>query len=206
VTRTCLIVLRNTAENVISSLVLRRYSPFFVFLWCIGLLSLAFGCGGARQPSKPAPSYGQWIEFEGTWTAAGTRSTMRLGGDRRASASVLDGSLVLAGPSRPSAGFRSEAITFGDSATGMVGRAVWTDEKGDQVYSELRGEGTAQNNKITGTFLGGTGRYLGIAGDYEFSWRFVLQNEDGIFQGQSMGLKGRARLQGSGTTADGGRS
>lgn len=202
----CPIVLRNTAENLISSLVLRRHSPLFVFPLGIGLLSLGFGCGRAQQPAKPAPSYGQWVEFQGTWTAAGTRNTMRLGGDRRASASVLDGSLVLTGPSRPSAGFRSEAITFGDSATGMVGRAVWTDEKGDQVYSELRGEGTAQNNKVTGTFIGGTGRYLGIAGDYEFSWRFVLQNEDGILQGQSMGLKGRARLQGSGTTAGGGRS
>lgn len=119
---------------------------------------------------------------------------MRLGGDRRASISIIDGSLVLTGPSRPSVGFRSEAITFVDSATGTVGRAVWTDDGGDQAYSELRGEGTAKSDKIIGTFLGGTGRYSGITGEYEFSWRFVLENEDGVVQGQSMGLKGRVRL------------
>lgn len=83
---------------------------------------------------------------------------------------------------------------FNDSATGMVGRANWTDEHGDQVFSELRGEGTATNNKITGTFIGGTGRYSGVTGGYEFSWRFLLENEDGTVQGQSMGLLGRVRI------------
>ena len=86
---------------------------------------------------------------------------MRLGGDRRASIANLNGSLLLAGSSRPAIGFRAEAIVFNDSVTGMVGRAVWTDEHGDQAYSELQGEGTATGNKIVGTFLGGTGRYSG---------------------------------------------
>ena len=82
-----------------------------------------------------------------------------------------------------------------DSATGMVGRSVWTDERGDQVYSELRGEGTATGNRIVGTFLGGTGRYSGATGSYEFSWRFVLESEDGVVQGQSVGLKGRVHVE-----------
>ena len=61
------------------------------------------------------------------------------------------------------------------------------------------------NNKITGTFVGGTGRYAGVTGDYEFSWRFMLENEDGTVQGQSVGLKGRVRLnnQQGGSTAGG---
>ena len=87
-------------------------------------------------------------------------------------------------------------IVFNDTATGMIGRAVWTNENGEEAYSELRGEGTAVNNKITGTFVGGTGRYAGITGDYEFSWRFLIENEDGNLQGQSLGLKGRVRLNG----------
>ena len=90
-------------------------------------------------------------------------------------------------------GFRAEAIVLNDSATGMVGRSVWTDERGDQAYSELRGEGTATGNRIVGTFVGGTGRYAGATGTYEFSWRFVLEAEDGSVQGQSEGLKGRVR-------------
>jgi hypothetical protein len=83
---------------------------------------------------------------------------------------------------------------FSDTVTGLVGRAVWTDEHGDCAYSELRGEGSASNNKIIGTFLGGTGRYSGATGSYEFSWHFVLENEDGAVQGQSLGLKGRVRI------------
>ena len=62
------------------------------------------------------------------------------------------------------------------------------DERGDQVFSELRGEGTGTHNKIFGTFLGGTGRYSGAVGQYEFSWRFVLEAEDGTVQGESIGL------------------
>jgi hypothetical protein len=94
---------------------------------------------------------------------------------------------------------------FNDSATGMVGRAVWTNENGEEAFSELRGEGNASNNKINGSFVGGTGRYAGIIGDYEFSWRFILENEDGTVLGQSMGLKGRVRLnnQQSGSAAKG---
>ena len=75
----------------------------------------------------------------------------------------------------------------------MIGRAVWTDDRGDQAWSELRGEGTATGNRIAGTFIGGTGRFTGITGDYAFTWRFVLETEDGTVQGQSLGLKGRVR-------------
>ena len=135
-----------------------------------------------------------WHEFEGTWTATGTRNTLHLDSDRRASIATFNGSLVLAGRSKPGIGFRSEAIAFTDSATGMIGRAVWTDEHGDQVFSELRGEGNAAHNKITGTFLGGTGRYAGASGTYEFSWKFMIENEDGNVQGQSVGLTGRVRV------------
>jgi hypothetical protein len=80
-----------------------------------------------------------------------------------------------------------------DSATGLVGRAVWTDERGDQLFSELRGEITATGNRLFGTFLGGSGRYAGATGSYEFSWRFLLEAEDGTVQGQCMGLKGQVR-------------
>jgi hypothetical protein len=100
---------------------------------------------------------------------------------------------MLSGPSRPAVGFHAEAIVLNDSATGIVGRAVWTDERGDQVFSELRGETAATGNRLFGTFLGGSGRYAGAAGSYEFTWRFLLEAEDGTVQGQSMGLTGRIR-------------
>lgn len=169
----------------------------------VALASLALVTSCGRVPVS-IPASGEWHEFQGTWTAAGSRSTMLLGRDRQASIADLSGSVLLAGPSRPAIGFRAEAIALNDSATGMIGRAVWTDERGDQVYSELRGEGTATNNRIVGTFLGGTGRYSGATGTYEFSWRFVLETEDGSVQGQSIGLKGRVQLDSPHAPSDSG--
>ena len=161
----------------------------------------AAGCSPAPQTAG-APAVGtEWRDFEGTWTAAGSRQSIALGADRKASVSTLRGSLLLSGASRPAVGFRAEAVVLNDSATGMVGRAVWTDARGDQAWSELRGEGTATGNRIVGTFVAGTGRYAGVTGNYEFSWRFVLETEDGTVQGQSVGLKGRVR----GGSAEGGR-
>lgn len=151
-------------------------------------------CSPDTQPSAPPKTGDGWREFEGTWTAAGNRRTLRLGADRRASVADLTGSLLLTGADRPGVGFRAEAIVLNDSATGMVGRAVWTDERGDEAYSDLRGEGTATGNRIVGTFVGGTGRYAGATGGYEFSWRFVLETEEGSVQGQSVGLRGRFRV------------
>ena len=160
----------------------------------VGALALAAAaCGPVTEPPKPAPASGEWREFEGSWNAAGSRRTIPLGADRRGSIIDLRGTMLLAGPGRPGVGFRSEVIALVDSATGLLGRSVWTDERGDQVFSELTGEGTAAQNRIAGTILGGTGRYAGATGSYEFSWHFVIEAEDGSIQGSAVGLKGRVR-------------
>lgn len=164
----------------------------FRFLPLVGILLLTT-CG--RTPDVASVQTGiDWHEFDGTWTAVGSRYMLQLGNDRQTSIASFQGTLLLAGPERPGVGFRAEAIVLNDSATGMVGRAVWTDEHGDHVWSELRGEGNRTRNKIVGTFVGGTGRYSGATGSYEFSWRFLLENEDGNVQGESIGLKGRVRV------------
>src|SRR5262250_904691 len=134
-----------------------------------------------------------WHEFEGTWTAAGNRHILRLGNDRQTSVANYQGTLLLAGPGRPGVGFRAEVIALNDSDTGMLGRAVWTDEHGDQVWSELRGEGNKTTNKIVGTFVGGTGRYSGATATYDLSWIFMLDTNNGTSQRESLGLKGRVR-------------
>jgi hypothetical protein len=54
-----------------------------------------------------------------------------------------------------------------------------------------------QASRLFGTFLGGSGRYKGVTGSYEFSWRFLLEDKDGgTVQGQSMDLKGQVRAGG----------
>jgi hypothetical protein len=76
----------------------------------------------------------------------------------------------------------------------MVGRAVWTDDRGDKVFSELSGTRSGAGSRVQATLIGGTGRYAGVTGNYEFSWRLMLETEDGTVQGQSMDLKGRFRV------------
>jgi hypothetical protein len=163
----------------------------------VSAVSAVCACGSPEAPYGPVAPVAEWHEFHGTWTATGSRHSIGLGDERRASIATYNGSLLLAGASRPGVGFRAEAIVLNDTATGMVGRSVWTDEHGDQVYSELKGEGTATGNRIAGTFLGGTGRYSGATGTYEFSWQFLLETEDGTVQGQSLGLRGRVYLGGA---------
>jgi hypothetical protein len=201
------IMCHGTHAVVASPFAFRRLQPVRSAIGCVAVFGLLLtACGRTTQVSKPVSPGGDWREFQGTWIAAGSRSSVRLGGDRLASISTLNGSLVLNGPARPGVGFHSEAIVLNDSSTGLIGRAVWTDERGDKAYSELRGEGTAQKNKITGTFVGGTGRYSGATGTYEFSWRFLIENEDGVVQGQSAGLNGRVRVDSQQTASRQGAS
>jgi hypothetical protein len=68
----------------------------------------------------------------------------------------------------------------------MQGRCVWTDEHGDKVYSELKGEFVATGNHIVGTFLGGTGRYTGMTGEYSFQWKYIVESEDGTVSGRAV--------------------
>ena len=156
----------------------------------VGLAFAVAACGPAPQSPRPAAA-GEWLDFEGSWNGAGTRRSISLGADRVGSIVNLKGTMLLAGPARPGVGFHSEVIGLVDSATGFQGRSVWTDEHGDQVFSELQGEGTAANNRITGTILSGTGRYAGATGSYEFSWQWVMEAEDGAIQGRAVNLKGR---------------
>lgn len=155
----------------------------------VALVLAAAACGPGPSELPAAP--GEWQDFTGSWNAAGSRRTLPVGADRRASIVDLRGTMLLAGPGRPGVGFRAEVIALVDSATGLQGRSVWTDERGEQVFSELKGEGTAAQNRITGDIVGGTGRYAGATGSYEFSWQYVVEAEEGAIQGRAVGLKGR---------------
>jgi hypothetical protein len=159
-------------------------------------IALALALSACSAPPEPgnvvAPD--AWREFQGSLNATGTRHTIPLGGERRASLIDMSGTLLLSGPSRPNVGFRSQVIVLNDSETGLVGRSVWTDQNGDMVFSELEGQNVASGSRINGKLVGGTGRYRGATGTYEFAWQYVLEGEDGSVQGRTVGLKGRVRL------------
>jgi hypothetical protein len=148
----------------------------------------------SRQEQASLLREGAWLEFGGNWTATGTRRTLNLGPEHRAHVFDLSGSLQLTGERRPAVGFKAQAIGFSDSVSGLQGRAVWTDERGEQVYSDLRGEMLGDARHITGTITGGTGRYRGVSGEYAFEWQYVLEAEDGSVSGRAIDLTGRARV------------
>ena len=172
----------------------------------LAALLLMAACGQSGVPAPPTPAAGEWHAFEGSWTAAGTRRTLHLGPEQRAAIFELTGSMLLTGAQRPAVGFKAQAIGFSDSRAGMQGRCVWTDERGDMVYSELQGEAVGSGNRIVGTFVGGTGRYAGVTGDYIFQWQYVVDAEDGAVSGRVVDLKGRAQLGQAATVPAGGRS
>jgi len=159
----------------------------------LGLALLVAACGASAPPPRATGS-DEALQFAGSWNGVGRRQTIALGANRTGAIVNLKGTMLLAGAGRPGVGFQAEVIGLTDSATGFQGRSVWTDERGDQVYSELQGEGTAATNHITGTILSGTGRYAGVTGSYEFSWQSLMEGEDGAIQGRAVDLQGRVRI------------
>ncbi len=160
----------------------------------MALLLILASCSQPKVSAPEVPSPGGWHTFHGTWSASGSRQTLNLGPDRRASIFDLTGSLLLVGERGLGVGFRAKVIGLSDSLAGMQGRCVWTDENGDKVYSELKGEWVGTGNRITGTFLGGTGRFAGLTGDYSFKWEYVVESEDGALSGRAVDLNGRVRF------------
>ena len=164
--------------------------------WLVVALLVAISAVSCTAPAgAPAPVMpGEWRDFEGSWTSAGKRHAIPMGDGRRCSSIDLTGTMLLSGANRPGVGFRSDVVALVDSLTGLTGRAVWTDERGDQVFSELTGQGTAANNRVEGTIVGGTGRYAGIEGSYAFAWQYVIESEEGQIEGRAVGLTGRYRI------------
>jgi hypothetical protein len=152
-------------------------------------LLLAVACSGPGPESAPAP--GESRTFEGTWSASGTRRTLQLEPGHQASIVSLTGSLLLTGERGLGYGFQAEAIGISDTVTGGIGRCVWTDERGDKIFSELKGEPLGTGSRVAGTITGGTGRWAGLTGEYELRWQYVLESDDGTISGRAVGLKGR---------------
>ena len=176
-------------------------SRFLRSLLCSAGVLLA-ACERPVDPPAPAVVPGEVRTFTGNWTMTGNRQLMAFESGRQAGIFNLSGSLLLTGKQRLTAGFKAEVIGFSDTATGMTGRSVWTDERGDKVFSELRGDLAAPGKLIEGRFVGGTGRYAGVSGDYNFRWQRLAETGDGELSGRVVGLEGSARLA-PGTAGDG---
>ncbi len=159
-------------------------------------LSLAPVVGVGVGPAvQETPAAEGWRTFTGTWSARGQRQTIPTEGGRVAAIVHLSGAIVLAKGTELGSGMLAEAIAFDDGRTLGVGRAVWTDARGDRLFSELKGEPIATGRRIRGTITGGTGRYDGAIGEYELTWQYVARDGDDadVIQGRAVDLRGRIR-------------
>ena len=164
-------------------------------------LSALLFCLVACSPSRPEPpsappgaSALTQRSFTGSGSVSGTRQQLDMGTGHRAEIFHVAGSLMLAGEQRPGLAFRSDIIGLSDNQTGLLGRSVWTDERGDQVFSDLSSATTGAGNVIQGRIVGGTGRFAGVSGEYSFTWNPLVVSEDGGASGHVLNLKGTARL------------
>jgi hypothetical protein len=138
-----------------------------------------------------------WRSFEGTWSAIGRRQTVSTETRRVAAITALSGTVTVTNAPGLGAGFRADVITFDDGGSVGEGRAVWTDSRGDRVFSQLKGEPVDTGRRVLGTITGGTGRYAGISGDYALTWQYVVRGEEDVVQGRAVDLKGRFRRAGA---------
>jgi hypothetical protein len=182
------------------------HGPSIGHRWRGLALAMALFGGACGQPPTPAAApdtLGEIRHFTGTWSFTGNRQLMKLAAGDQAAIFSVSGSLLLAGRERPTLGVRAEIIGFSDSQTGMVGRSVWIDHRGDKAFSELSGESALPGHSIKGRFTGGTGRYAGVTGEYNFTWQRLAESEDGV-SGRVGDLAGWARLAAPVAPAQGG--
>ena len=164
---------------------------------------LVAACGQSEDPPAATATTAKTVApaaaddrqvFTGNWTTIGSRQVLDLGPGQQASIFHLSGSLLLSGKQRINRGFQAQVIAFSDTTTGLQGRSVWTDEHGDKVFSELSGDVLGTGQLIEGKFIGGTGRYAGISGEYSFKWKRLGAIEGNELTGRVVGLNGWARI------------
>lgn len=155
--------------------------------------SLALALAGTVPCGAADGAAGGWRPFEGTWSASGKRQAIAIEGAGTAFILEVAGAVVLTVGEGLSRGFHGEAIGYDDGQGASFGRCVWTDERGDRIFSRLAGEPLRTGRRVVGTITGGTGRYAGLEGEYSFTWKYLVPGDEGAVQGRAVGLAGRVR-------------
>jgi hypothetical protein len=137
-------------------------------------------------------------EFRGTMIANGTRTPFPFGDGRQVFTFKLGGHVSLQNPLGKKKDYWSECIGLADSTTGVVGRCVWKDLDGPEVYLTIQSDKLQQGSQVSGTIVGGSGKLAGISGDLLFNWSSVITqtDADGIVNvtGQTKNLGGSFRV------------
>jgi hypothetical protein len=133
-------------------------------------------------------------EFKGAMIANGTRTSFPFGDGRQVFTFKLAGHVNLQTALGKKKDYWSECVGLADSVTGIVGRCVWKDLAGPEIYVTLQSDRLQQGSQVTGTIVGGTGNLSGISGELSFNWASVitLTEAEGVVSvtGQTRNLSG----------------
>jgi hypothetical protein len=130
---------------------------------------LALAAVGGSDRSAHAQSPPREGTFSARWVVDGTWRGLGLDGKREAILADLGGRLDVLPNGGAIVDLASRCLVFWDSATGGTARCRWRHPSGDEIFSEVEGGLLAQGAPVSGRFVGGTGRYAGISGEFRFA-------------------------------------
>lgn len=136
--------------------------------------------------------------LKGSWIANGSRTTFDFGDGRQVFTFKLAGHVNLQTSLSKTKDYWSECIGLADSVTGIVGRCVWKDLAGPEIYLTIQSDKLQQGSLVSGTIVGGSGHLAGISGELSFNWSSVttLAEAEGVVSvtGQTKNLSGTYRV------------
>lgn len=138
---------------------------------------------------------GQAGTFEGTLTASGHRHMFDFQKGRPVFTFAMEGHVNLANAVGATGDFWATWVGLWDAKTGGTIRCVWDDMKGQKIFVELSGTRMKAGASLTGQFVGGTGAYQGIEGNFIFTWTtLAFDADDEIIAGYAKDVKGTYRI------------
>jgi hypothetical protein len=137
-------------------------------------------------------------EFNGSMIANGTRTDFPFADGRQVFTFKLAGHVNLQNLLDKKKDYWSECVGLADSVTGAVGRCVWKDLDGPEIFLTIQSDKLQQGGQVTGTIVGGSEKLAGISGELSFNWASVITQTDaeGVVNvtGQTRDLGGKYRI------------
>jgi len=137
-------------------------------------------------------------EFKGAMIANGTRAPFPFVEGRQVFIFKLAGHVNLQSSLNKKKDYWSECVGLADSETGIIGRCVWKDLDGPEIYLTIQSDKLQQGSQVVGTIVGGSGHLAGISGELSFNWSSVItqMEADGVLSvtGQTKNLSGSYRV------------
>jgi len=162
----------------------------------LSVVSLIMLTAGTFAPSLRA----QWPQNEGTftgfWTVSGSVHVLERGDKVVATAGRLAGTVVGNTSQGAIPSFETDCVVFSDTRERGIARCVWTGASGDQIYVDVTSDGPAGFGRARGEFVGGSGRFEGMTGAFQFEWNYSLsRGSDATLDGHTLQMSGRYRLR-----------